>query len=129
MAEAPLTPPRSEQQLGFADAPTSRSGILDDELSAAMMRARPVIARYFLLRAAISHGSRGHNELPTAEAGAHNSISTVVRMLRDRAMPPERVLICVKELLASLPQQEHDVMESVRQKVILWAIEDYYRAD
>jgi len=94
-----------------------------------MAMARPVIVRYLLLRAAIAHGSRGHNELPTVEAAVRGSISTLVRMLRDRAMPPERVLIHVKELFELLPQHERDVMESVRQKVVLWAIEDYYRAD
>jgi hypothetical protein len=60
---------------------------------------------------------------------ARGTVSTIVRMLRARPTPPERVLIRVKELLASLPQNERAVMDSVRERLVRWAIEEYYRAD
>jgi hypothetical protein len=111
------------------DAPSPGSMQSDAELSAATQMARPVIARYFFIRVAMSQGTRGRDELAVVEARARSSISTVVRMLRVRGVPPERVLISVKEMLASLPQREHDVLDRVQQKIILWAIEEYYRAE
>jgi hypothetical protein len=53
-----------------------------------------------------------------------------VRELRERSLPPERVLVHIKEMLRTLPGRDDDDEEQrhlVRQ-VITWCIEAYYGA-
>lgn len=53
-------------------------------------------------------------------------MARVVGILRERGVTPERVLITLKELLASMPRCEGEIANDLRQQVIRWAIDDYY---
>lgn len=54
-----------------------------------------------------------------------------VRELRERSLPPERVLVHVKSMLGTLPDRRDDRDEEQRdllRQVITWCIEAYYEA-
>jgi len=102
----------------------------DSKLAAATSSAHVAIARYFLLLTAQNHGvisTRDREELPALECDVRRVVNAVVQQYRTLALPPERVLIHLKELLAPFPHEEHDIVETVRQRVILWGIEEYYK--
>ena len=56
-----------------------------------------------------------------------------VRELRAQSLPPERVLVCVKRLIAIVPAHPHDEDDDARrhllEQVITWCIEAYFSAD
>jgi hypothetical protein len=57
-------------------------------------------------------------------------ICAYVRSLREADVPPERVIIRVKEMLAHTPRPQPPVVhDTLKERVVRWSIEEYYRAD
>lgn len=71
------------------------------------------------------------NPMPSAEARV--AICDLVRDLKGAGLPPERVLIRVKQVVAGAwsehRSRESDYEQRFLQQLITWCIEEYYRAD
>jgi hypothetical protein len=101
----------------------------DAQLATAMLGASVAVGRFFLMRLAIrdDRAATERIDLALAERELRREVENVVCLCRLRDEPPEKVLIRLKELFTSLPEHGQDIVDSVRQQVIRWAIEDYYR--
>lgn len=102
----------------------------DATLRRAMLDAHAAIAGYLLARIEVARGAptrRLRLEAPVREEDAQRAILHLVRNLRARGARPEYLLVRFKELLATLPRQDYDVWDAVRQQTIQWVIEEYYR--
>ena len=102
----------------------------DDELTGAIINTRRAISQYYLLRATERHnfsGASNRADLASAESELRREIASVVQLFRAHSAPPEQLLIRLKEMFPSLPDRDHAVVEAVRQQVVRWVIEDYYR--
>jgi hypothetical protein len=101
----------------------------DAVLSGALSAAHDAVARYVELRMTPGRAHLSPHEAERfgdEQKAIRIAVATVVAILRERAVTPERVLISLKELLASMPRCDGDVEIGLRQQVIRWAIDDYY---
>jgi hypothetical protein len=124
MSELPAVPSASQAE---PSARVLEPG--DAVLSGALNTAHGAIARYVELRAIPNRARFSHRDAERFQEGQQAvrvAVARVVAILRERSVTPERVLISLKELLASMPRYDGDVVDDLRQQVIRWAIEDYY---
>lgn len=99
------------------------------ELSQALRFTHSAITRY----SALQEKAARLRPSPTFSEAIAGSLSAVRRelalaigVMRTRQLPPERVLVVLKELLAMLPYSDHEVRFETQREIITWAIEDYY---
>jgi hypothetical protein len=122
MAESTAVPQaeRTARQLS-ADEPT---------LYGALNEAHDAVARYLERRSTATHPPLSPDEarrFPEEQTAIRVAVARLVGILRERGVMPERVLITLKDLLASMPRCDGHVEHDLRDQVIGWAIEAYYR--
>ena len=121
---------KDESVLHGVNRLVDRAWSADATLRRAMLDAHAAIASYLLTRTEVARGAptrRLRLEAPVREEDAERAILHAVRSLRARGARPEYLLVRFKELLATLPRQDYDVWDAVRQQTIQWVIEEYYR--
>jgi hypothetical protein len=125
MREAGISPYKA----AVNDADCGRSSAGTDARLPSIADAEAPLARYCQLRELVARDFATHSErreIVVLEEELRGKVAVIVSLLQAQSVPPERVLICLKELLNSVSNVEPDVSDAVRQRLTRWAIEDYF---
>jgi hypothetical protein len=73
-----------------------------------------------------------HRESGSTTSNVRDAACAYVLELKAKSLPPERVLVEIKRMLALVPglsMEDEDAHRHLLQQVITWCIEAYYRTD
>ena len=73
---------------------------------------------------------RAMRDWDALQAALRSSVTAYVRRLHDQQVPPERMLVLVKEAVRDATTTDTDVLEgrALMESVVRWSIEAYYAA-
>ena len=101
------------------------------ELAVALSAVRESLTRYCEMHAPVGNSWRTPTEVREvlrAEQDLRSHIAILVILWRGRSLPPERIVVLLEEVLSGLPNEpECETRDTLSQRLISWAMDDYFR--